>query len=280
MKLTKENLLIVIVLYKEKLNAAQSFSTIVKGNSTQDIYVYDNSPERDFDAEKYSFVTYFHDSSNAGVSTAYNKGAQHAQKEKKEWLLLLDQDTSIPPDFINNLILEVEKKQGYELYATRLLNHGKLLSPCGYKFKRGYQLDDLETGVQPIHDITFLNSGLLISLDLFTRVNGYDASVPLYFSDFVFVNKLRKLINAFVLLTIELHHNLSSNDMTDIRAFKIRYDLYLKGAFEAYRSEKSGLISYVLTTFFRAAKLSYTFKDGYYIISYFSNLKNIFKTLS
>jgi len=264
---TLDKLLIIIVLYNEKLIDAAPLKSIELCNDLA-LYVYDNSLSPDLDANSYPNVTYIHDSRNPGVSSAYNSGVSFAKQIGREWVLLFDQDTILPADFLSKLQENINKLPFSNLYALRLLKEGNLISPCGYKYKRGYINNDLHSGNLSMNNISLLNSGLLISVELFMEAGGYDESVPLYFSDFVFVNRLRKIMTNFTLLPIDLVHNLSSNDMSDIKSFKIRYDLYLKGAKQAMASEHSGSLYYFGSTLLRAVKLSFTLKDRYYLKSF------------
>ncbi|MBD3749610.1 MAG: glycosyltransferase [Sphingobacteriales bacterium] len=273
MNFSIKNLQIIIVLFKEKISTSISYKSITESDPEINVFIYDNSPTRDPDAEKFPNVVYIHDKRNLGVSTAYNEGAKFAKSKNIEWLLLLDQDTQVPVNFLSQLKLNINMTNPLNLYAMRLYSNGMLLSPCGYKFKRGNFLRNIKEGKNNLKKITFLNSGLLLSTELFFKVQGYDKNVPLYFSDFVFINRLRKHIKTFTLLPIDLIHNLSSNDTKDKKKFQGRYNLYLKGAFEALASEKEGYISYFATTFFRAIKLSLTLKDSYYIKSFMAQVR-------
>lgn len=264
--------LIIIVLYNERLASSASFNSLIKCKEELNIYVYDNSALSDESATRYPFVTYVHNPANPGVSTAYNSGAKFAQQNAKNWLLLLDQDTILPNNFVEMLEQQMNNQPESDLFAMRLLKNENLISPCGYKYKRGYALSEMSAGRNAIKHITFLNSGLIISVDLFLKAGGYDPNVPLYFSDFVFVNRLRKLTDYFVLLPINLTHNLSSDDMSNIPAFKVRYDLYIKGAIEAKKSENDGGGYYYLAVLLRAVKLSLLLGDKYYIKSFFKKL--------
>src|ERR1700743_364915 len=98
-----ETLLAVIVLNKTRLEDSKTFASLtacLKASSLQlDLLIYDNSPEYNPDSVS-GFpnwkITYMADTSNSGVSKAYNCAASLALASKKQWLLLFDQDTSFP----------------------------------------------------------------------------------------------------------------------------------------------------------------------------------------
>ena len=272
MSVEKDGILIVIVLYKEKLRDSISFKSLNVCKIANKILVYDNSPVIDNEAVRNKAFFYVHDERNLGVSYAYNEAAQLALKLGKKWLLLLDQDTELPEGFMEDVENMSKAHPPVSLYAMKLYSNGQLISPSGYRYKKGYLLNYIEIGLNKLNNITFLNSGLLISTALFLKAGGYDKNVPLYFSDFVFINRLRRMIDSFVLLPIELIHNLSSNDETDIPSFKVRYNFYLDGAFQAMKSERNGYIAYYLTTFLRAVKLTVKLKDFYFMKFYLKKL--------
>lgn len=264
-----DKLLVVIVLYKERLEDALPFKAVK--NANVNCFVYDNSPFSDTELEDYSFVKYVHDPSNPGVSMAYNKGAEFARAEGKEWLLLFDQDTRLPEGFFMKLLLQM-KGASSGLYAMKLFKENTLISPCGYKYKRGFSLKNINEGRNSLKNISFLNSGLLISRELFDKAGGYDESVPLYFSDFIFINRLRTVTNSYTLLSIDLFHSLSSNDMSNLVLFKGRYSLYLKGIKESIKSERKGSFYYYISSLLRAVKLTINLKDAYYLKDYWGKL--------
>ena len=49
-------------------------------------------------------IHYVHDPSNGGLASAYNYALARAESEEREWLLLLDQDTSLTAEFISELV--------------------------------------------------------------------------------------------------------------------------------------------------------------------------------
>ena len=54
-------------------------------------------------------INYLHDPENSGVSRAYNVGALHAKKNQRQWILLLDQDTTLPDTFLERYGDAIEK---------------------------------------------------------------------------------------------------------------------------------------------------------------------------
>lgn len=270
-----DKLLVIIVLYKQKLGDSPPYIEYLKNPSPKiKWFVYDNSPELDREEKMESNVEYFHDSLNSGVSKAYNVGAEYAKLIKKEWLLLFDQDTELPSSFFLQLEKDIKNKPFSELYVMKLYKGENMISPSGYRYKRGFLLNHINIGINSIEYKTFLNSGLLLSLSLFEKVGGYDNDVPLYFSDFIFINRIRRVQKTFFLLDINLIHDLASNEMSDVEAFITRYKFYLVGAKQSIRSEPDGHIFYYVSSFLRAVKLFIKLKKLSLLVEYWNIMIN------
>lgn len=94
--------------------------SIKKGFS---IDIYDNSPrplQTKYDQHLTGFnsVTYTSDTTNRGISIAYNFALEKCLQNGEDWLLLLDQDTQITSNFIHRLVDTINSKlYGFETAA-------------------------------------------------------------------------------------------------------------------------------------------------------------------
>jgi GT2 family glycosyltransferase len=106
------SILAVVVLYKCDLSQSQTVCSLFQILSENpelakqfSLVLYDNSPQPQPLALPAAFPThYVHDPTNAGLATAYNFALTRAESEGRAWLLLLDQDTSLTPDFLFELL--------------------------------------------------------------------------------------------------------------------------------------------------------------------------------
>lgn len=238
-----DSLLVVLVLYKQHITDSVSFISLQNSLNSMgvdglDIVVYDNSPESHVVNEgRYSNlnVTYIHNKNNPGVSFAYNIAASIAMQRRKRYLLLLDQDTFLPKNFLSELAIPLSLS--FKIVVPFLLSKDKIISPCNYIAGRGHFLSYKHqiVGIQSLKHRSFLNSGIVVSVDLFKEVGGYDERLPLYFSDFNFVNRVRKRINCYYQLPVHCIHEMSSNNIEDPQ-FVTRYKNYCEGALACYSS--------------------------------------------
>jgi GT2 family glycosyltransferase len=105
------SILAVVVLYQCELSHSQTFRSLEEILTASpelierfSLVVYDNSPQPQTVSGAGLTIHYVHDPSNGGLAAAYNYALAQAESEKREWLLLLDQDTSLTREFIFELL--------------------------------------------------------------------------------------------------------------------------------------------------------------------------------
>ncbi len=243
-----DDLLFVIVLYKIALRDSITYKTlaqnILKEDKKVDLIVFDNSPveiPKNVEPAQYEKfnITYIQNEHNVGVSSCYNKAAVIGEGLGKNYIVLLDQDSILPENLILTYLYSLNEYREYPIYVPKLVSNGMLYSPCNYRFFRATNLPhDIESGIHAMSNRNVLNSGIMVSLKAFKHIGGYEESVSLYFSDFVFFNKLKKKYYYFIIMDCWIKHNLSSVDYSDkIVAFN-KFKLYVEGGVAASRIEK------------------------------------------
>ena len=262
-------LLIVIVLYNTTLSNSESYQSISNGFKSYasesrlvDLMVINNGPlSIDCYADDSIFRLHFIEQlDNPGVSRAYNLAAKVASSLQKRWLLLLDQDTHLPNDFLIHYSQSVDHFPSAPVHAPRLYAGAILASPCGYRYYRGYVLSNLDQGIYKMQGRNVLNSGLLVAVDAFLRVGGYDEAVGLYFSDFVFFDRLKSIYTMFAVVNVDLQHDLSSSDYSSRQTAVNRFSMYCKGAYAAGKHDLLRNVLYFFTIGARSLLMNYRFK--------------------
>lgn len=269
-----KSLITVIVLYETKITDSATYksldSALVHFDSDLDLIIYDNSniahyDQRTFHLNKFR-ITYFHDADNPGVSKAYNVAASYAQRLKKNWILLLDQDTSFDVNIFHCYQESIEMYPDVKLFAPILkLSSGEIFSPCRYLFKRGFHLKSIKPGIHSLKNMSPVNSGMLIDLNCFVSVGGYNEKVKLDFSDFQFIERFRSQVNKFVVVNSTAFQDFSDS-LTEIDQKLNRYRIYCECARSCDVKSTSDLLQYSLVTFLRALKLILKFKSHKFII--------------
>lgn len=259
----------VIVLYETTLAESKTFKSIQKGLRKQnipfDILVYDNSSEPKYSSEYFEVentrINYIHDSSNSGISKAYNVGAKMARKLNKSWLLLMDQDTEFPPTIFDAYLSGIEHHPSIKLIAPILkLTNGTIFSPCHYIFKRGFTKKIVKPGINQFKKSSPVNSGMLVNLEAFEKAGGYNESIKLDFSDFQFIEKFRVENNRFLLLDNVAIQDFS-NDITNITSLVKRYEIYCNDAKNCIPIRFYDPVIYMINALLRAMKLYVRTRD-------------------
>jgi GT2 family glycosyltransferase len=223
--------LAVLVLFRTELSTAESCKTLAAScadaGMVLDLFVYDNSPESQniVDCHRPLSITYHHDPTNAGVSAAFNAGARLARKQGKQWLLLLDQDTSFPPEAMT-VYLAAIRSGGEAMFVPQLVTGTKLLSPCGYRAGIGFHLSGVTPGTMNLSGRSVLNSGLLMRLADFEASGGYDERVRVDFADFAFINRFRLRYSEVMVLDLVCRHGFSNLETPEMEAALHRYAGY------------------------------------------------------
>jgi GT2 family glycosyltransferase len=233
------SILAVVVVYNCEFSQSQSVSSLFQILNENpglakhfSVVLYDNSPKPQNPVISPGFPThYVHDPSNGGLATAYNFALARAESEEREWLLLLDQDTSLTREFISEL-LETAKtlhtRPEVAAIVPKLLVHGQVYSP-GIPFTDQMRRQFLPptkalahdvVGVQPQHLCAY-NSGSTLRVATLRSIGGFPAEFWLDFLDHAVFHAL--IINGYrvyVMLAM-LAHDSSYSDIGSIPLWRL-----------------------------------------------------------
>ncbi|MET6989544.1 glycosyltransferase [Sediminicola arcticus] len=267
------SLSIIIVVYNKAIHECESFRSILEmrtDDSNLDIFVYDNSPvSQKINYHKGITIYYMHDPNNSGVSRAYNEGALYAAKNKKCWVLLLDQDTLLPVNLLETCQKAVSKYPEIKLFVPVLeLKSGKIFSPCRYKFKRGFYIKKISEGIHSLDKLSPVNSGMLIDISSFIDAGGYNNNVKLDFGDFQFIERFRKKYKYFYVLDARCIQDFS-NDEVSYKSQLTRFKFFCEGARNIEKEFKSDWLTYSLLVGIRAIVLTLKHKKFSFIFTYY-----------
>ena len=257
-----KSLLVTIVIYKESLENTNAYKSILhsidSGNLDIDItvYIYDNSPESHRIAVDVPNIVYIHNSSNPGVSVAYNSAYKYAKANGIGWILLLDQDTIISSNYIRRASLAIAKYGAKFLYAPLLYDqNGKMVSPFHRLGKVAYPIRSNNiSGVLSSRRCGVINSGIIISTQLYEYVGGYDDSISLDFSDVIFIERYARKVGCLIIIKEECKQNLSTYE-TDIDKLRARFALFCRGAAAIRPNNLCGKIQILFVVYKRMLSL-------------------------
>ena len=150
------------------------------------VHVADNTPGGQVIDPLPAGVHYRAYPDNPGLARPYNDALAQAEAEGYDWLLTLDQDTSLPTSFLADMATVATAYEGNPSVAAivpRIVDRGRLVSPfqfVGGWLPRVYPAG--ATGEAGPH-LSALNSASLLKVRALRAVGGYDEKFPLHNSD-------------------------------------------------------------------------------------------------
>ena len=276
-KYTLDDFLIVMVLYRIDLEDAPSFKSLSDCNKEEliiDMVVYDNSPvsadSPDVFTKKGFHIQYISDPTNPGISKAYNTGVSLARKLKKKWILFLDQDTTLDKNLLHLFLANCNEQRDEVIFATTLYGTDKnLISPSRYFFKRGFTLSKIPKGKCKLKRKRPINSTVLVSMEVFDKVGGYNEAIRLDFSDHEFFDRVNQHFKHMFVVPSKSFHSLSSSDDTNIEGIKIRFGIFCEGARIAGKSSFLNSLKYFIVCALRGLKLNLKYRTLFFMNTLF-----------
>ncbi len=246
-------MLIVVVRYRISLEHSQTFASLSKAfRSRPDliacagVLIWDNSPSALPDVRLPFPFEYRYTGRNLGVSGAYNCALALAEEKSCPWLLLLDQDTTLPEDFLSRMLEYARFHQAngrIAAVAPFLICDSQPVSPSVIRMDHAQPLPLSFSGEHelPAHAA---NSGALVRVSALRAVGGYDEDFWLDYSDVTLFHRL--YLHGRVLYVagdLHLQHSLSANNFNGAMSpERYRNAIAAEGAYwDLYRSRRDNL---------------------------------------
>ena len=223
---TPVSLLAVVVLYKTRPTDSISLRTLmqsasqVRGDSLNlRVLLYDNSPNAaSDDNEVPNGVRIFRATRNAGLANAYNYALELAQAEGCNWLLTLDQDTSLPMHALARLTALAQQFQDREDVAAivpELIEREIVQSPLYVQRRHRRRMQIGYCGF-PESEITVMNSCTMWNVRHLMEIGGFDRDFWLDYLDYVMCHRtFRSGRKIYVAGDIRVEHQLSLANWKD-----------------------------------------------------------------
>lgn len=280
-EMNNKGIFIVIVLYKTKLeesNTMISLQECIAQNIS--ILVFDNSPIPQYDRSDFVFnkfnIHYYHDPNNPGLSTAYNYALHLAKEANYNWLMLLDQDTIITKDYIN----EIQSLNFNELsdkvvaIIPRVVSSidNKIIAPVKVFVGAVFRPVSLCSG-DVTEKISGINSGTMLRISYLNSIGGFSKNYSLDMLDHWYFRKIFNDKKIIYLLKSNIHQNLSIYSGFETHVSFVRYQQMLV-AEKLFVSEDGPFSSFIykFRLIFRVLKqIKYKNKDYFKL-----TLKHVF----
>jgi GT2 family glycosyltransferase len=240
-------ILAVTALYKQapaESNALCSFLRILKDSPQMtghfSLLAYDNSPQSQ-EVSTGVPMDYVHDPANGGLAAAYNYALAQAERGGCEWLLLLDQDTTLTDEFLTELVACANAMRPDKQVAAivpKLMVRGAILSPAPHfidyirhQFARRTQTFRQEdVGVQP-RRLSAYNSGSTLRVSVLRSIGGFPKEFWLDYLDHAVFHALSASGYSVYVLRAVLEHQLAESDLNARPIWRFRNALKAQALF-------------------------------------------------
>ena len=212
----------VVVLYKVNPEDCISLQSLLKSYDgvshdqvRLEILLFDNTPSTHSSWVPPRNVTYYGSNTNVGLAEAYNYALQVA--EESDWLLTLDQDTTLPPTFMTDLsdaVSVAARDPEVAAIVPQVVGEGRMLSPNYFALgaiRRYYPLG--YNGIARYGTYAF-NSGSLLRIRFLREIGGYNPMFWLDYCDaYIYARIMRKGMRVYVAGRIQVEHEFSLFDI-------------------------------------------------------------------
>jgi GT2 family glycosyltransferase len=230
----------IAVLYKRTILESESVSSLLRileerpeWRSCFSLTLYDNSPEPQQVPSNLPITpTYVHDAGNGGLAPAYEYALQRAAATGTNWLLLLDQDTTLTADYVAEVlrrIVELEDQTEIGSIVPKLVAKGRVYSPeSDVLYQMRHQFQSLRHPVLPTDSGTQLrpmsayNSGAVIRVAALQAIGGFPADFWLDYLDHAVFQLLHRRGLLIFVMEASLEQNLSHLDINDVPHWRHR----------------------------------------------------------
>ena len=212
------HLTILVVIYNESPDTSASIKAVVAldGILGSNTIIWDNSIAsqstsfHSFFANAGFSIEYINTPENLSLSVIYNRVADSVTDDG--FLLILDQDTVLPPNYLKSFFDAVYEHPDIKLFVPTIRVGRKLISPSPFFSGWGLAWRRMRIGRHSTRHITIINSGLFASLALF-QSDGvrYDERLKLYGTDTDFFRSYSRREASFYILPVVVDHDLSFN---------------------------------------------------------------------
>lgn len=268
---------IVLVLYNCTLEDSITFLSLKNQLKNlivdYELLIYNNDKNINIIEPNYIVINSIENKKLAG---AYNFALDKAIRGNKSWLLLLDQDTEIPDNYLDLLQNYLQSNNDNDLVAVVpvLMHKTEILSP---KIINSYiwQIHDIgEKGYVSNQRIIAFNSMSLLKVNFIKSINGFSTNYPLDMLDAWYYNKIFLKRKKVYVLDIDIKHNLSVTNYEKMISIDRHREFLQAEALFVKELNCTHQLSFKIKLIFRSLKQFIKYKNKNYAVI---TLKKLFK---
>ena len=261
-------LVILVVIYKTSLKESETIISLIKANLDTfktKVVIWDNSPNSapsDVIAEisdQLPDLTYISSTENTWLSKVYNR---FVSEFRADFFLILDQDTTIPQTYFEELKLKIINSPEVLLFLPIVRNSGMVVSPGSFRTFKGKHWKSIRLGQIESKNTLAITSGMAISREYFTKYNyKFDERLSLYGIDTKFMLDFAKNELSLIILESELDHQTVLWSQPPAEVMLVRYK-NLRNAWRIILSDRPiNYILYRMFSIYSQIKLAFKYRD-------------------
>jgi hypothetical protein len=208
------------------------------------VLIYDNSSQpRAKPTEHLAGCIYVHDAGNGGTAAAYDCACAIARETGIDWLLLLDQDTSLPCGFLESASAALARSSFRACALVPWVFHGtSVVSPAHVTDAGTIVPLQYETPPLVTHDLTAISSGSLIHVLTLAAQMPLPSGLWLDYVDHWIFLQLRTCGLPVVVFDASLQHDLSVCTVESLNLSRLTSILNGEAFFLAMLGSKARLV--------------------------------------
>jgi GT2 family glycosyltransferase len=214
---------VVVVLYRMAADESPAIRSLTqhlppggRPGGFIDLIICDNTP---FEQAAPTALAgrYLRDPSNPGLARRYNEALGIADKSGAAWLMLLDQDTTVTAEYLDEVLAEAAScadRPEVVALVPKLIERGAICSPIHpptYKWASPVGAEFSGIAAEILH---VFNSGAVLRVSAVQAMGGFPQDFPLDYLDHATFTELQHRGGKLHVLRSALEHQLSSNDET------------------------------------------------------------------
>jgi GT2 family glycosyltransferase len=269
-ELTAENpirLFAVVVLFQREPADSEAVQSLQQGlghsypeNLKLSILLYDNTPGNRNPCPMPEGMLYKSTGQNDGLSMAYNYALNLARLQGASWLLLLDQDTAMPLDFLDSVYEQIMQHDANTTVAALVpvvRSEDVIVSPKQVGFFAPKPLPHPTRGVRD-SEIVSINSGTVVRCEFIRSIGGFNRAYWLDYLDHWLFHQIYRAGKKVAISDCVLEHKLAvQNYRQNIGATRYRSILAGEAAFMTTYKSKLQVVAYLVRLAFRAIRLAF-----------------------
>lgn len=217
----------LIVIYNKSCIESTTFKFISNYSKKIKIIIFDNSTI-DCGNKEYcevNGISYYTMNQNIGLSRAYNFILNKIKLDKSNYLLILDDDTTLNDEYIKD-VLESINQNAADVLLPLVWSKNELISPSYLSFNcRVKRIKNLR--VINKRKITAINSGMVVRTDIYNDIK-YNENLFLDYVDHDFIKRVRENNYKIKILNSSIYQAFSRNEKQSLSNVKIRFNIYKK----------------------------------------------------